>query len=504
MRSKSSVYNLMAATVLQFVTLIIGIILPKLMIEIYGSEINGLVSSIKQFISYITLVEAGLAGACIYSLYKPLANNQYSEINSILSSAKKFYNKSGIIFSILVLVLVLIFPYIIDSENINNITIMGLVLVLGINGSMEFFSMGKYRVLLTADQKSYIISLIQTIGQIVNFSIIILLSIKGVNIVIVQLFASLSYILRSLLFGFYVNKKYKYIDLNAQPNDSALAQRWDVLFHQVASMVVFNSPIILITIFCNLKDVSIYTVYNMIFVGINGIIGIFANGLVAGIGDILSRKDINLLQRVYKEYECIYYMLITWVYSCSYILIIPFVIIYTSDIHDANYIRHDLAICFVLIGILNTLRSPQATLVSAAGHFKRTRNKTLIEVIINLTASIFFVIKFGVIGVLLGSICSYLYRTVDLILYVPKHITMLPIRQTFFRIIRLIIAFFIIIYPFITNIIIQTNTMFDWIKYAILVSIWSGIVVFVVNFIFEKSTLVFFFKRLSQVFSRNN
>ena len=97
MRSKSSMYNLIAAMLLQIITLIIGIVLPRVMLLSFGSEINGLVSSIKQFISYITLVEAGLAGACIYSLYKPLADNNYVEINKILSGTKRFYNKSSLL-----------------------------------------------------------------------------------------------------------------------------------------------------------------------------------------------------------------------------------------------------------------------------------------------------------------------------------------------------------------------------------------------------------------------
>lgn len=504
MRSKSSMYNLIAAMLLQIITLIIGIVLPRVMLLSFGSEINGLVSSIKQFISYITLVEAGLAGACIYSLYKPLADNNYVEINKILSGTKRFYNKSGIVFSILALILSIIFPYVVKIDSVNNLTIFILVLILSINGSLEFFSMGKYRALLTADQKSYVISIIQIVGQILNCITIVLLATNGFNIIIVQLISTSSYIARSVLFSIYVKKNYKYINFNSDSKGVSLHQRWDVLFHQVTGMIVVNSPIAYITFFCSLVEVSIYTVYNMVFTGINGIMSIFNNGLVASFGEILSMKDTIKLQRVYNEYECGYYMIITWIYSCSYILIMPFIDIYTKDITDINYIIDELAICFIIVGILNTLRIPQSTVINAAGHFKETKYKAFLEAIINLISSLIFVKYLGMIGVLFGSICSYAYRTIDFIIYAPKYVTKLPIKNTILRIGKMILAFIIILFPFRTFISIDISSWIEWIKLAIIVSVWSGIIILTINAITDKSSMKSILKRILIVICRKN
>lgn len=482
-------YNLIAAMILQIVTLVVNIILPRVIIYSFSSEINGLVSSIRQFINYLTLVEAGLAGACIYSLYKPLAERNIDEINGILSGTKKFYNRSGFIFSILALGLSLVFPYIAKSESIPDITIILLVLILGINGSLEFFSMGKYRVLLTADQRGYIISIVQSIVQVINCLIIVVMSLTGYSIVTVQLIATISYIIRSILFNMYIKKTYKYIDFDVKPKSDALHQRWDVLFHQIGSMVVFNSPIALITFFCSLTEVSIYTVYNMVFAGIAAIVGIFNSGLVAGIGDIISRDDQKKLQNVYQEYEYGYYMIVTWMYSCTYILILPFMEVYTKGITDVQYIRSDLTYAFIIIGILNVLRTPQSTLVSAAGHFKQTRYRALIEVIINIIASLILVNYYGMIGVLLGGICSYAYRTLDFILYTPKYITKLSVKKTLIRIVRGGILGVIIILPFELGIHIQVDNFIQWSIWGCIVAIWALIVVLIGNYITEKKTI---------------
>lgn len=489
MRSKNSMYNLSAAMMLQVINLVVGIILPRVMLTTFGSEVNGLVTSIRQFINYLTLVEAGLAGACIYSLYKPLADNDHKQINRILTEAKRFYTRSGIIFSILALILAVIFPYIVQIDKVSNGAIIVLVLVLGINGSLEFFSMGKYRALLTAHQKSYIIYGIQGVAQILNCVIIIVMALNGYNIVAVQIVATTSYIVRTILLSQYVKRHYSFIEFNETSDKILIHQKADVLMHQIGGMVIFNAPIAMITVFCSLLEVSMYSIYNVVFSGISAIVSIFNSGMIAGVGEIISKGDQASLQRVYKEYESGYYMIVTWMYSCAYVLILPFISIYTAGINDMNYIRSDLAISFVILGLLNNIRLPQMTMINAAGHFKQTKYRALIEVIINVVASLILVNFLGLIGVLIGGMCSYAYRTIDYIFYAPKYVTKLPVKDTVIRIIRMLVLGLIIILPFETVIQLQTDNIIEWVIWGCIVAGWSGIIVFVGNFIIEPQTI---------------
>ena len=110
MRSDKAFKNMLSNIILQLVTAAVGIILPRLFIGVYGSEVNGLISSISQFITYMGLVEAGIGSAAIVSLYKPLADKNTDKINGVLSGAKLFYAKSGLFFVGLVLALVIFYP----------------------------------------------------------------------------------------------------------------------------------------------------------------------------------------------------------------------------------------------------------------------------------------------------------------------------------------------------------------------------------------------------------
>ena len=211
-RTKRFLYNSATTALYQMVLMLAGFITPRIMLKYYGSEINGLVSSINQFITYFNLVEAGLSSAAIYALYKPLAENDHKAINGVVTAAKKFYTQSGYIFVSLTIGLAVLYPWYVKSEAISPLNISLLRLILGVNGALEFFTLSKYRVLLSADQKTYVISLASIIHVTVNTLIIVILAKLRVNIVILRFVALLSIFLRSLILMIYVKSKYKFIN----------------------------------------------------------------------------------------------------------------------------------------------------------------------------------------------------------------------------------------------------------------------------------------------------
>lgn len=144
-------------------------VLPRLYLTTYGSEVNGLLISINQFVAFFSYVEAGLGAALIYSLYQPLANKNLQEVNKLVTLAKKSYVKASGLYYMLVIGLSLFYPFIVKNESVDLLTVFLLVLVIGAFGALEFYTMAKYRVLLVADQKQYVLSVVLTLGYIVNF-----------------------------------------------------------------------------------------------------------------------------------------------------------------------------------------------------------------------------------------------------------------------------------------------------------------------------------------------
>lgn len=503
MRSKQAFKNVISSIILQLIIVGTGIYIPQLMITTYGSEINGMVSSITQFIAYLSLVEAGIGNASIVALYEPLARENQDGINGVLSAAKKFYSKSGYIFTVLLVGLAIIFPMI-SEKGIDPALSRWMVLILGSSILIDFFFLGKYRVLLTADQKGYIFSLIQSIGTILNSITCILLMYIRADILIVKLVATIVYILRSVVIFFYVKHYYKYLDFNVKPNSSALKQRWDVLIHQITGAIVNSTDVVIITVIIKrFSEVSVYTTYNLIISNIISLIESFSNSLCAGFGEVFAKKERNVIKKSYSTYEYIYYIIMFVVCSCLGVLVIPFMEIYTYGINDANYIRPITAFLFVLITIAKGIRTPAMTMILAVGHYKETKRAAILEAIINITISLSLVKFLGINGLLIGTLCSHIYRTTDVILYNDKKIVCKTKGKTLKRIVRNVICMFVILSIGIyINSHIMPHTWISWLIYAVAVGIGSVIVILGINGIMEKDEIIELGKLSKRIITR--
>jgi len=419
----------------QILTAIAGFILPPLIIAAYGSTQNGMVVSISQFIAYLTVMGSGISAASIAALVKPIYDNDKNKINSILAATQNFYSKSGLIFTFMILLLIFVYPFIIAGEDIDKPTAGLMVLVISFNGIIDFFVIGKYRALLVADRKYFIMGIFKIIALIINTTVSIILIENGNSLLFVKFISVFIFVLNNILVLIYVRKTYPFINLKTKFEKNTLEQRWDVMYHHFCGMVVANSPLILLTVLCSLKEVSIYSIYALIFFAVGQLIDTFFDGMQGFFGRFIAENNPEKLKKIYGKYETVYFSLIGIGYTCALIFTIPFMRIYTVNMTDANYIQPTLAALFAIVGVMSKIRNPSDMFVVSAGHFKQTKWRSVAEAVINIFASIFFVIKLGFTGVLLGAVCSFSYRTLDMIIYSSRHIVHNSLSATFAKII---------------------------------------------------------------------
>ena len=446
MRTEKFLKNSFFTAALQIVTVLAGLVIPRFMLRYYGSEINGLVSSLTQFISYFNLIEAGIAGSVVYYLYKPLHDRDEKIISSIVVTAKKYYTKCGLIFLGLVFILACIYPLFVKTEGLSRIEIFILTLVIGTRGICDFFIMSKYRVLLTADQKVYVLSLASIVSTLLNTVCIAFFSHIGLSVVLVRCIALISVFSTTIILFVYTKKNYAFLNFNAEQNKTCLEKRGDALFLQLLGVVQNGAPVIILTVFAGLTDVSIYSIYIMIIGGLRSFLAIFESGLSASFGDVIAEKNIKTLQNTTEIFQTAYYILITTVYATAAIMIQPFIKLYTSGITDADYSNVLIGILFVFDGFFYNLKTPQGMLIISAGMYRETRWRSLTQALIILIGGIILVPLLGLKGVVIASITANLYRTIDLLFFVPKYITHLPVWNTLKRQSLCIIFLSIIVY----------------------------------------------------------
>lgn len=488
MRSRQAIKNIITSLFQQVVTLICGLIVPRAIIGAFGSSVNGLTSSITQFLSYITLLEAGIGPVIKSLLYKPIANKDKSQIEKILKASQRFFRVIAIIFIIYLVILCFVYPMIVSNEFETGYTI-SLILIIAISTFTEYFFGMIYRLYLQAEQKTYVTSSIQIMTTILNTIVVVVLIAFGTNIQIVKLGSAFIFVLRPILQGIYVKKKYN-INLKNVTEKYNIKQKWDGLAQHIASVVHNNVDTAIITIFCGTTEVSVYTVYLFVVNGIKNLVQALTGGIDSSFGDMLARKEYDNLNRSFRTYELFYFTLITIVYSVAMVMIIPFIQVYTRGITDANYIRPLFAILIVLAELVWAIRLPYSSITLAAGHFKETKVGAWIEALTNLILSIILVFKFGIIGVTIGTLVAMAIRTIEFMYHTSKYILKRSKKQNIIRVLILVIQV-IIISPTEINIIqsIEFNSYFTWIIVAGIMCVINFAIIGIINGIIYRKDL---------------
>lgn len=487
MRSKKAILNIIWSLILQGVTVICGFIIPRCIIGSYGSNVNGLVSSITQFLGYIVLLESGFGPVVKSALYKPIANKDKKTIENILRSAEKFFRVIAVVFIVYLVVLAFVYPLIINTE-FNFVYTMSLVLIISISTLAEYFFGMTYKLYLQADQKTYITSIIQIVGSVLNTIAIIILIRFGATIHIVKLVSGFIFVLRPIVQNIYVKKKYN-INLKETDNNYELKQKWDGLAQHIASVIHDNTDVTILTIFTNMIEVSVYSIYYLVVKGIKSLIQAFTGGIDASFGDMIAKNEHEQLNKSFSTYELFYFTITTIVYICTMLLIVPFVRVYTNGITDADYIRPVFGWLLVISEFVWSIRLPYSSITLAAGHFKETRKGAWVETIVNIVISLILVNKFGIVGVAIGTLVAMIIRTVEFVYHTSKYILnrSLLVSLKKITVVFLETVIVIVLMYFIPS--INIVSYLTWFLQAIITAIISFIVVIVMNAIIYKEEM---------------
>lgn len=491
---KRSTYNLVFGMLNQIVLLIVGLLVPKLFIENLGSEVNGLVSTINQMFGYINLLEAGIGAASLQALYMPISKTDRIGINRILSATNISYRKTAIYYFLLIIVLMCVYPLIVTTD-INNVVIISLIFLMGMTGVINFLFQGKYRVLLQAEGKSYVLLNIDTIIAVFVNLLKVYLIIKGYNIILVQSTQLILNLIQLVFIEMYIRKHYSWIDFSENPNYQAISQSRAVFVHQVTTLIYNNTDLLILMMYTSLKQVSVFAVYNSLTTMVLNIIFQVSNSVTFLLGKFISidRKKLLIL---FNAYEVFYLAFSFAVMSILSIIMLDFMSIYTANITDADYMDSLLAFLFLIKILIQAARTPYRQVIEVAGHFKKTQNRAIFEAILNLVLSLIFVNFWGVYGILLGTVISLIYRAVDMVIYTNKVILQRNIFESIFpwmvnSIVFVAIAQFSQLYP------LNTTSFVAFVFKSTTVSVVVAAIYFIVNGVLNYKKIQVFLKEFN-------
>lgn len=427
MERKTAVRNILTTMILQAVTILSGFIVPRIILTYFGSEVNGLVGSVNQFLNYVDLLEGGVGGVVTAALYKPLREKDYGKVSRVVSATSYFFRRIALISVAYMLLLAVFYPRFVETGFSYGYA-FALVLVLGMNLFVQYFFSLTYRILLKADRKVWIVSLAQSICVVLNIAAVLLAADFFHDILIIKLLTAVIFFLQPLFFGAYIRKHYP-LDPHAEKDQQALKQRWDGFAINLAAFIHNNTDIVILTVFSTLTQVSVYHVHFLVISAVKKLVMSVSQALEPSFGTVLAGGSREKTAKAFDLYAFVTGAVSAFAFTCEMLLLSPFIAVYTSGVTDADYHQVLFGVLLSLAEFVYCFRDSYIVATYAAGKFRETSKYAAAEAVLNIAVSLMLVRRWGITGVAVGTLFAMTVRMLMTVFYLKRTVLFRPVRK---------------------------------------------------------------------------
>lgn len=409
-RSFNSLRNIVYGVGGQFLSLLLSFVNRSVFIYSLGITylgVNGLFSNV---LSLLSFAELGIGSAITFSLYKPLKENNKEQIKSLMRLYGLCYRVIGCAICVAGLILT---PFLdVFIKNKPNIAHLQLYYLLMLAGTVATYFFTYKRSIILSDQKgylstknTYIFAILQAFAQI-----IILVWIKNYILylsagIILSVASNISISHRANLIYPYLKEK------NIRPIDkpiktSIIKNTTALVFHKVGGAVESASDNIIISAFTGLVNVGLYSNYFLIFNTVQSFIAQIFNSMLSSVANLLVTSDKDKSYAVFNKINFANFWIDCFCTTCLWTLMNPFLLVW---LHSRKYLFDNSVLLMLTINffLVNFHHTP-GVFINSAGLFWKNRYKPFFECSIKLAVSILLVNRIGIIGVFIGTLCSFL------------------------------------------------------------------------------------------------
>lgn len=408
MRVKNSIFNIVAGLGNQIIITLLGFISRTVFINSLGIAYLGINGLLTNILAMLTLAEAGIGASIMYSLYKPIADNNQVKINVLMN----FYRKAYMVIALVVLLLGLsIMPflkYIIKDSNVEDLYLIYGIFLL--NTVLPYFYVHK-NTFLNVCQKGYIVTGIYSVSSIVSTCLKIGILHFTKNYILYLVVDSSITIITSIFLSITVNKMYPFLKnrisskLDSETKNNIIKNVKAIVLQNIGNYLIFGTDNIIISSFISVAAVGLYSNYNMLIEICRTFINQIFNNIYHSIGNLVANENIEKVYSIYKVYMLLNFWLYSFFTIVLYIVIEPFISLWLGPefLMDKGVLMI-LMIIFYERGMRNSI----TTIKTTSGIFHEDRYAPLFQAAINLIASIILVQYIGIAGVFIGTLVSAL------------------------------------------------------------------------------------------------
>ena len=404
MRTKKTAKNLVISIVLTTIVALIGLVKIKFFLSYLGDEGTGIYQLFSQIMSYISLVDAGLTSSLLYSLYKPVSDNNVKKINSILKGGRNFYNKIAFIIIVIGILLSIKIDFFLSDFSMPLFYIQICFILFIISNAINYFVTSQ-KVILEARQNLYKVHTVVYSTIILKGLLEIVLLRLNLKLLSLMILAVVIGIVQNLIIMYVCKKDYKeFTYKNVEPNDEFKKESKNLIVQKFANVIFNNIDVVLISKFISSASVVIYTSYSYIINSLQTIIRKVGSASLASVGNLIVTED-KKARNVFYEYNSMCFYLANIICVPLLIVITPFVSIFYGNSYILPYLG---SFCIVLILYFKIIEIPLEVYTTALGYFGKIKKCIIFQSIVNLSLSIILLFKLGISGVLLATVISYI------------------------------------------------------------------------------------------------
>lgn len=417
-RSAKAIKNSFFGFVNQFIKLLFTFVSRTIFIKILGEQylgVNGLYSNI---LTVLSLADMGLGNVMLFSLYKPILENDKSSIVVLLKYYKKLYQY--IMFAILTIGVLFIpfLRYVVNSDLEYNKLVLYYILNL-LNSVASYIAIYK-SALINADQKNYVVSNIQTAFAIIqNIGQAVLLLFTG-NYTLYLCFQVACTILTNVTVNLKADKLYPFLKEKIESCEQQIVDKRHII-HNLKSTFLYRSGTIimnytdniLISVIIGTVYVGYYSNYSMLVSIISMFLSIITQALISGLGNLNAEKDKVKSYEVFNNLVIFYQWISTTCSLCLIMVINDFITIWIGK----EYLLSTVTVVAIVFNFyIGHVTSPVWMYRETCGLFSQIKYVMLIASGINIVLSIILGRYFGIAGIIAATPIS---RVLTVVWYEP-------------------------------------------------------------------------------------
>lgn len=408
-RSKNASRNIKFGVILKLYQIICPFIIRTAMIHLLGMEYVGLNSLFNSILQVLNLTELGVGTAMVFSMYKPIAEEDYDKICKLMQMYKVYYRIIGVVIAAVGLAITPVVPKLISSDSQIPLNIIYLYWMNLAYTVLSYWLFAYKSSILQAHQRTDVTSKVTLVANTCTYILQFLLLLLFKDYYLYLLGMLLGQAMNNILTAFMADKMYPQYKAGGRlPKNEVkeINQRVRDLFTAKVGGVIQNSAdSIVISAFLGLTLLAKYNNYYYIMNSVFGFIIILFNSCMAGIGNSLV---VETKEKNYQDLKKIS-LLTEWVAGfcacCLLCLYQPFMKIWVGE---DNLLEMGVVICISVYLYIIVTNQVLCLYKDAAGIWRKDRYRPLITALVNLLLNLASVKILGLYGVVLSTVVSML------------------------------------------------------------------------------------------------